>query len=478
MTTHPTSPNPPADPAPADPAGPVTLLVTDALLLTVDAPGWAPFTGWLAVGDDGRIAALGPGDPGPARRSAAARVLDVGGKIVAPGFVSAHSHLFTSGSRGMAADQSLYPWIEAMTRYTRHGDAEDVYWFARHGAGDFLANGITTAYDFTDPGLGFTAGTGRYQPGAPSVDHQHAQLVAKLDAGIRSVHSVMLGQNTDDETVIAHLDEVVARAAAVADHPGHLRLAISGTVQWADEPAVAGQEVAAMRRHGLINQPHFLETPSDLELQRSKFGWYRAAGALGPDLVFGHFIQTTEEIIAEAARAGCGMVWQPTSNGRLGSGFAAVGRCRELGMRVGVGLDDQSCTDTSDPFSNLRFGIYSQRAHHRDPAAMAVGDMLELHTRGSAEVLGLGADVGSLAVGRYADFLVVDPRSPDTGPVWDPVGTYVLACGLRNLVGVYVGGVLAADRDGLTDRAGAARTSDELHARLARISAAVDAPGR
>lgn len=28
---------------------------------------------------------------------------------------------------------------------------------------------------------------------------------------------------------------------------------------------------------------------------------------------------------------------------------------------------------------------------------------------------------------------------PDLGPIWDPVATYVLACGLRNLREVYVG---------------------------------------
>jgi 5-methylthioadenosine/S-adenosylhomocysteine deaminase len=42
-------------------------------------------------------------------------------------------------------------------------------------------------------------------------------------------------------------------------------------------------------------------------------------------------------------------------------------------------------------------------------------------------------------VGKYADFLIVAPGRPDTGPVWDPYGTYVLACG-RNLRQVYVGG--------------------------------------
>jgi cytosine/adenosine deaminase-related metal-dependent hydrolase len=465
------------------------LLVENGLFLTVDGSGRPPFTGWMTVGHDGRILAIGPGDPDPAvldsqvhdptadpALPAAAR-LDATGKIVAPGFVSAHSHLFTSCSRGLGMDQSLYGWVEAMTRYTERASSEDIYWLARHGAVDFVTNGVTTAYDFSDAGLVFrreTDGLSSFTEEVPDVGFQHAQLLGKLDAGIRHVHSVMLGQTADADAVVAHIDEVVAAAADVASDPLHLSLSISGSVQWAPSPLTAELEVAAMRRHGLGNQPHFLETPHEVELQRSKFGWYREAGALGPDLVFGHFIQTTDEILVEAAVAGCGMVWLPASNGRLASGIANVPRARELGMRVGVGLDDQSCTDVSDPFMNMRVGIFLQRAHAKDPTSMPVADMLELHTRGSAQVLGIDGDVGSLEVGKYADFLVVDPRRPDTGPIWDAVGTYVLACGLRNLVGVYVAGDLVADRDGLVDRAVADETSDQTHERLARIRHDVD----
>ena len=156
------------------------------------------------------------------------------------------------------------------------------------------------------------------------------------------------------------------------------------------------------------------------------------------------------------------------SNGRLASGVAAVPRMRELGMRVGMGLDDQSCTDVSDPFSNMRTGLALLRATHRDPAALPVRDVLELHTRGSAEVLGIDDRVGSLRVRRYADFLVVDPREPDTGPVWDAVGTYVLACSLRNLQQVRVGGRLVAQGPRLTDPS-AGEVSGQLHERVARL---------
>ena len=96
--------------------------------------------------------------------------------------------------------------------------------------------------------------------------------------------------------------------------------------------------------------------------------------------------------------------------------------------------------------------------------------MLELHTRGSAAVLGIGDRVGSLEIGKHADFLLVDPADPDTGPVWDPVATYVLACGLRNLKAVYVGGELA-NREGRSTSALAIEASSQLHNRLRAIAA-------
>ena len=49
--------------------------------------------------------------------SAADEVPDATGTLIGPGFVSAHSHLFTSGSRGLGMDETLYGWIEAMLRY-------------------------------------------------------------------------------------------------------------------------------------------------------------------------------------------------------------------------------------------------------------------------------------------------------------------------------------------------------------------------
>ena len=448
----------------------MTLLVVHARLITLAGGGDGYVEhGWMRV-DEGRITAIGSGE---APEVPGAEVLDVDGAFVAPGFVSAHSHLFTSGARGLGVDSTLYGWCDSMLGLMSHASPEDYYWSSLHGSLDFIANGTTTAFDFTDPRIpwepmvdGAKSGAGALRP----IEQQLRQIDAKHDAGLRFINAASL----DD--AIGTDEEVLDRFGLMVDHVRSLDpdlalgAAIMGAVQWSPRPNAAELEVAAMRRYGVLNEAHFLETREEVELQRSKFARYRDAGALELGLIFGHFIQTTPEIIAEAAAGGARMSWQPASNGRLASGTADIPGIRAAGMPIGIGLDDQACTDVSDPWQNMRMGIYSVRAATGDPASALPEDVLRMATLGSAEVLGVADRVGSLEVGKFADFLVVDPRRPDMGPLWHPVRNYVLSTSLRNLTRVYIGGELAAE-DGVSTNPLAARAVEEVHRRMPAVAA-------
>jgi len=454
-----------------------TLLVKNALLITGKPSDEQAFTGYFTVGDDGRIATLAAGAP-PASLHAD-RVLDASGKFVAPGFISAHSHIYMSPLRGLGHTETLYGWANAFARFTDRATADDLYWFTLHGSLDFLRNGITTAYDFTLSGAvgGVAVGVNEQVPGPIQLPgpYEENQIRAKADAGLRFINSFGLPRVGTREDMLARVEKLLAWAKAnYGANPLLLRMAISGGLQRAPTKETAYFEAYVMKTYGLINQSHFLESPERVVEQQAKFAWYEEAGALGPDFIFGHFIQTTPDLVRRAAKAGAAMSWQPTSNSRLASGVADIPLYEAMGMKIAVGLDDQSCTDVSDPFQNLRIGMALIRTKYKDAKAMSVRHMLYLHTLGSAEVLGVADKVGSLEPGKFADFLVVDPHSPDTGPLHDPVATYVLACSLRNLKQVYVGGKLVADGERML-------TFDEtivrgeIDARFARIQGDIDA---
>jgi 5-methylthioadenosine/S-adenosylhomocysteine deaminase len=452
-------------------------LVRDGLLITEKTKDEIPYVGYLTYGDDGRIIAVGAGDP-PASL-VVDKVIEAKGKIIAPGFVSAHSHLYSGPLRGIGAAENTWAWGRAWGAYNQLSTAEDIYWFTLDGAVDFLRNGITTAFDFTYTpslgGLSIGPGENLAEPKLKPGPFAENQLRAKIDAGLRFVNGVSLIRVGPRAEIIARFGRTYRYAY---DHYGtnplFLKMALSGGLQMAPTKDLAYVEVEVMKKFGVINHCHFLESPERVPEQQAKFYWYQEAGALGPNFIFAHFIETNDDIVRIAGAAGCSMSWQPTSNARLASGIADIVRYKAAGVRVSVGLDNQSCTDLCDPFQNLRIGLALIRTKYKDAKALSVEEMLFLHTLGTAEVLGISDKVGSLEPGKYADFLVVDPRDPETGPLLNPIAHYVYACGLRNLQKVYVGGRLVADGTRvLTQNEAVLRR--EIDSRVARLHAELQA---
>jgi cytosine/adenosine deaminase-related metal-dependent hydrolase len=424
---------------------PVTgrLLVTNALFMTMAEGQKTPFTGYMLAGTDGKIAAMGAGDP-PAGMTAESS-FDAGGKFIIPGFISAHSHIWQSANRGLGAKSTLLDWIGSFMPIMGIASPEDLYWYTLHGCLDFMRYGITSAYNFT---YGGSSWAGYEQPAEQrDGDWEQQQFRAELDSGMRFIHSFDAPLFEGEPQVRKYMEKFIAFTKPYKNDPHFLKLALSGGVAFASNKIAAYREAAYMRDYDLDNQMHFLEPPTALS-QRNKFAWIQEAGMLnfGPRLYFGHFIHTTPEIVAAAAKAGCNMVWNPLSNGRLASGLADIPAYLKAGMKVGMGVDDQCASDIPDPFDNMRTGLYLIRDKYEDATIMSPYDVLRLQTAGSATVMRVLDKVGTLEPGKFADFDVIDPYHRDTGPVYDPYATLVLACGQENLERVYIGGELVVLR--------------------------------
>ena len=423
---------------------PAALLVKNAVILTMADGQREPCNGYMLVGTDGKILTVAPGEP-PADTSAAA-TYDAEGDFVIPGFISAHSHLYCSPLRGTGADKTLLDWIAAWVPLISASSPEDLYWYTLHGCIDFTRFGITSAYNFTTTGSKWN---GYEKPSTPVPgDWEEQQFRAEMDSGMRFIHSLSGAFFGTEAEQRAGIEKFIAYTKPFQGNPRFLKLALSGGVAFTRDRDAARREAAYMRDYDLDNQMHYLEPPNAVQIQRDKFAWLEESGllAMGPRLYFGHFIHTTPEIVAAVAKAGCNMVWNPLSNGRLASGFADIPAYLKAGMKVGMGLDNQNASDIPDPFENMRTGLYAMRDKYEDATIMSPYDVLRLHTLGSATVMRVADRIGSLEPGKFADFDVINPRHRDIGPVYDPYASVVLACGQANLERVYIGGELVALR--------------------------------
>ncbi len=428
------------------------LLVKGGTFLTMKPGEEEAFVGYMVIGTDGRISVVGRGEPPVEFESV--ETLDASGKIIIPGFISAHSHIWQSAFRGLAANSWVTQWVGAVySQQALFGTPEDFYWFTLHGSLDHLRHGITSAYNFA---YGNRSGT-----------FQEQQLLGEIDSGMRFVHGWARPRTGGEADQRKQLKDFLDFAAPYRKSPLLLGFSISGGANSLEGVTL---DAALTRENGFVNQTHYLESPVEVERQRAAFQYFVKAGALGPSLYFGHFIHTDDAMLAAVGQAGGGMSWNPLSNGRLASGIADIPKYLKFGVKVGMGVDGQASADIPDPFENMRMGLYFIRAKYENGSVLKPIDVLRFHTMGSATVMRIADRVGSLEPGKLGDFLVINTTTVDRAPVYDPYATLVFACNTENLEGVYVGGELVSTYTKLTQHDFSV-VQRELYERVARIRA-------
>jgi 5-methylthioadenosine/S-adenosylhomocysteine deaminase len=441
---------------------PAKLIVRNAYIFSMAADQRAPFHGYLVVGEDGRLVAVAAGEP-PASLKAAT-VWNAGGRWVMPGFISAHSHLWQSAYRGLASDQTLLGWIDALYgKAVTQASAEDLYWFTLEGGLDHLRHGITATYSFN------YGGHSRDQSEA----FNENTFRGEADAGVRFVHGWEPGKaSTAYTTEIADRELGTFLAWTEKQKSKLLSVMINGMTSFDGTPQQAVLEAALMKHYHVSNQSHYLEQPETQVADREQFKWFTDGGLLTDKMIFGHFIHTDAAILAATGQAHAAMSWNPLSNGRLASGVADIPQYLKAGVHVGMGVDGEASADLADPFENLRTGLYAIRDKYENAAVMSPYDVLRLHTMGSADVLGVADKLGSLEAGKIADFLVIDPSR--FGHVFDPYATLVFVTSQPDLERVYVGGELMVER-GVPLEQDMTKVQREVDRRVALHDKGVDA---
>jgi cytosine/adenosine deaminase-related metal-dependent hydrolase len=125
---------------------------------------------------------------------------------------------------------------------------------------------------------------------------------------------------------------------------------------------------------------------------------------------------------------------------RLASGIAPIKEYRAAGVNVGLGVDGSASNDGSHLLSEVRNAMLVSRVKEGitgyslsdDPnrKLMTAREALYLGTRGGAAVLGRD-DIGSLEVGKCADFFAVNLNQLGFAGMHDPVSAIVFGQPVR-----------------------------------------------
>ncbi|MFE6691667.1 amidohydrolase family protein [Streptomyces sp. NPDC057743] len=408
----------PAGP-PHAPGGRRTTLLRGAdLVLTMDPRvGDGPLGQWENGVDvllrDGAVAAVGRGLTAPA----GARVLDVRGRIVLPGFVDVHNHLWQSSIRGGCASEDVTGWLRDCERTALPRiDPRDMYRFVHLAALDVLRTGVTTVVDWVHP---------------LPYDTSATYVRALDDSGLRFVYAAT--QSAANAHLIPRvkkdfLDPLPLASVQVAVHAG---------MPWLKELRTL-HELA--RDLGVMVNSHVLESRHDRKDDPIRS--LREVGAFGPDLLMNHAIHLTDAEIALTGEHDVRIAHCPLSNMRLASGICPLPAFHRHAVKAGLGHDGGT-NDTSDMFNLMKAAVGLQRARHEDagihPTLPAV---LRMATLGGAEAIGMADRIGSLTPGKRADVVVLDPGTLNFAPRTDWTSQIVLNGQPPNVSEVFIDGHL------------------------------------
>ena len=386
--------------------------------------------GAVAIGDDGRIVSVGL----VSELGAGERFPDA---VIFPGFVNAHTHLEYAAYAGFGDGLSFGPWIALHVERKSRIEFEEMEAIARLGALECLRSGITTVGDCSFSG---------------------AAAIACADLGLGAiVYLEVFGTDLERFERIRERVETAFR--------DRVRLGVSPHAPY----TCTLDLYAACAELDLPIATHLAESEAETEFLRTGEGTWQAfaemlvpplgttgiraladAGLLGPHVLAAHCVQADAAEIELLAANDVAVAHCPRSNGYLGCGVAPLHALREAGVRVGIATDSPASTPSFDMFDEMRAAIIGARARERRPDALSTSDALELATLGGARALGLDAEIGSLAPGKWADLTILSLAATPHLPWEDPVTAIVLGGSPEGVAATLVSGTTRYEKGGKT----------------------------
>jgi 5-methylthioadenosine/S-adenosylhomocysteine deaminase len=366
---------------------------------------------------NGRIVAVGRVDA----NERVDRTIDARGAYLLPGFIQTHIHLCQTIFRGYADDLALLDWLKTrIWPMEAAHTAASLAASARYAASELLHSGTTTILSME------------------TVHDTDAVFDALEPTGLRAVVGKCMMDS--DSTVPARLLEQTAdsidESVAIARRwhgraNGRLRAAFAPRFAVSCSRELLEAVAHLSREHGIVIHTHASENRDEASLIKSRTGlsnihYFADTGLTSPRLCVAHCVWVDESEQAVLAEQEVKVLHCPGSNLKLGSGLAPIVEMRAKGISVSLGADGAACNNHLDMFEEMRLAAVLQSVRHA-PGALTARDAVWMATREGARALGLEGEIGCIAAGKRADFILVDRSRPHLALGIDPYSTLVYA---------------------------------------------------
>ena len=339
------------------------------------------------------------------------RKINAKGKLIMPGLINCHHHLYSTFARGMAIPgEPAKNFVEILERLWWPLDKtlkkEDIYYSALIPLIECVRNGTTTIIDHHE--------SQTYQLG--SLDELEK---AAGEIGIRSCLCLGISDRYDkgkegleeSERFLKKISDIRYQKSEDNLISSMVGLHASFTVN--DDTLEKAVELA--KKYDVGIHTHCAEDKTDeadsvKKYEKRVVERFKDKGALGPKSILVHGVHLDEKEMDILKRTGTNLVHNPESNMNNAVGWADVLKMLKKGITVGLGTDGMS----SDMLSQMRCAYLIARNERKDPRVAfmeAPRMLLENNPKIISQVTPFGK-LGEISTGSLADVVLIDYFPP------------------------------------------------------------------
>ncbi|MCF6093341.1 amidohydrolase [Microaerobacter geothermalis] len=347
-------------------------------------------------------------------------------KVMLPGLINTHGHAAMSLLRGYADDLPLQEWLqEKMWPMEGQFTSDHVKWGAQLAMVEMLKSGTTCFVDM--------------------YDHMDQVAEGVELSGMRAVLTRGVIGLCSEEERQRKLQEAFDFARNWHGQAGgRITAMMSPHSSYTCSPEYILQIMNKAADLHLPVHIHMSETMREVEQNVKEYGKRPVQhlldlGVFSHPVLVAHAVHINEEEMTIMAENNVHVSHNPGSNLKLGSGIAPVPRMLEKGISVSLGTDSAASNNNLDLFEEIRLAALIHKGVSHDPTVIPASVALKMGTIYGAESIFI-QDIGSLEVGKKADFILLDTKQAHFHPEHDIISQLVYSASGQDVTDVYVEG--------------------------------------
>ena len=348
------------------------------------------------------------------------RVIDCHKNLLMPGFKNAHAHSAMVFLRGKADDVALQDWLFKIV-FPREDrlQPEDIYHLNKVAYLEYIASGITACFD-----------------------HYYYPLEAAKAAQEVGMRTLLLA--TYDAKYMRG-EELEGNYHSFNDIEDNLvKYAIGFHAEYTTSDYLLDGTKKTLASLKCPFFTHISETKKEVEECKQRHGKTPAKYLYDEGLFkFGgggfHCVHFTKEEAKIFKDNNLTVISCPGSNSKLASGIAPLTYYFNEGINIALGTDGPASNNSLDMFKEMYLAATLQKLINNDPKSIPAFEVLKMATVNGARAMGLDkADI--LAVGKYADIILIDLYKPNMQPLNNIVTNLVYAGSKDNIILTMING--------------------------------------